>query len=150
MALLGVAEKTVWRFGADQCDEKYASCRSYSAPSKKFWGRAGTDPATNQVVPFMRNTFVDYAPCNVEEHRVFGHAMNLSVPGGPYQLATGGRCRRRLTFTAGDGSSLTMPRIYFDKTVKPAARRAKGAPWSWRSSLGASALNLLENSSFGA
>ncbi|MCE9586660.1 hypothetical protein K8R04_05135 [Candidatus Uhrbacteria bacterium] len=62
-----VADKTVYRFNANECQEDYASCRSFS-------NRAG------QTVSYLRNT-IDYSVCRAENVGCLSYATTRDASG---------------------------------------------------------------------
>jgi hypothetical protein len=62
-----VADKTVYRFNANECQEDYASCRTFS-------NRAG------QTVSYLRNT-IDYSVCRAENVGCLGYATTRDTTG---------------------------------------------------------------------
>ncbi|MFA6064184.1 MAG: hypothetical protein WC736_16465, partial [Gallionella sp.] len=62
-----VADKTVYRFNADECQEDFASCRTFA-------NRAG------QTVSYLRNT-IDYSVCRAENVGCMSYALTRNTAG---------------------------------------------------------------------
>ncbi len=115
-----MAEKTVYRFDADECPARAASCRNYTS-------RAG------QQVALLRNT-LDYAQCSTDNAGCLWYATQRDP--------SGDRVDNWI------GTTTTGPRVYFDKTLEVCAASDEGCTQLRQVSLGVSALNLLINPSF--
>ena len=140
-----LSDKTVWRFGADACDEKYVSCRTYTSRAEGV--HQGAD------LSYLRNT-LDYGACNQDNigcmfyatlHDVsttstgkwvsnMGWLNNGSVKKGGVTLDTSG--------------TIGTPRIYFDSTAVPCDASADGCTAVDHVVAGQPALNLVRNGSF--
>ncbi len=117
-----VAEKPVWRFGADTCEANFASCRTYTNRS-------------NTLVSYLRNT-IDYGSCSSENVGCLWYSTELD-PADP----SGGTWLGSLT----DG-----PRIYLDASVETCDASSAGCTRVAQIQPGRSALNLIPNGSFEA
>lgn len=115
-----MAEKTVYRFGGQECSERYASCRSYAS-------RAGDQ------VAYLRNT-LEYGGCSEDNVGCMWYATTRSTQS------------ERVDNWIGDVSSGS--RIYFDKTMESCSASVDGCTTLLAAQPGASALNLVANSSF--
>ncbi len=115
-----LAEKPVWRFPADACLERFASCRTYT-------DRSG------QQVSYLRNT-IDYGSCSADNVGCLWYATERAISSDGKETWTG------------DAASGT--RIYMDANVKPCSGSADGCTKMYEVRLGSPALNLVENSSF--
>jgi hypothetical protein len=140
------SDKTVWRFGADQCEEKFASCRTYVKPSKQLGTITGNSLAqeTPEYVSYVRNT-VDYASCSADNAGCMFYATKRDV-------STTSTDRWVGTVTSDwkiqDTSKASAPRVYFDKTVQTCDPSNDGCTKVLAVKDGQSALNLLQNGSF--
>lgn len=117
-----VAEKPVWRFTADACLERFASCRTYRE-------RGGAQ------VSFLRNT-LDYGSCSADNIGCLWYASQRA-------LVSNGEM-------AWAGNATSGERIYFDATVKSCPSGADGCTKVLTVTPGQSALNLVQNGSFEA
>lgn len=115
-----VAEKTVYRFGAQECSARFASCRSYQS-------RAG------EGVSYLRNT-LDYGKCSQDNVGCLWYATQQDPSGGRTDAWVG---------TVSDG-----PRQYFDNTLEECAADQAGCTKLLAVKEGESALNLVANPSF--
>lgn len=118
-----VAEKPVWRFKADACEARFASCRTYV-------NRA------SEAVSYLRNT-IDYGSCSADSVGCLWYATELDPNASTGTAAWVG--------TLADG-----PRIYLDATAEPCAANDAGCTALKRMEPGISALNLVRNGSFDA
>lgn len=115
-----VAEKPVWRFPADACSERFASCRTYT-------DRSG------QRLSYLRNT-IDYGSCSADNVGCMWYATERDASSGSQEV------------WAGDAVSGT--RLYMDATAQPCSASADGCTKLHEVRLGSSALNLVQNGSF--
>jgi hypothetical protein len=115
-----MAEKPVWRFPADACLERFASCRTYT-------NRGG------QRVSYLRNT-IDYGSCSADNIGCLWYATERGSTSGTQDLWTG---------TAASGT-----RIYLDASVKTCPASAEGCTRVLTVQPGLSSLNLVNNGSF--
>lgn len=129
-----LAEKTVWRFGADACDEKYVSCRTYKARQEGF--------QKGKELSFIRNS-LDYGSCNQDN---IG-CMFYSTKADPTVTSTV-KWTHTATYNGSYVNLGSMPRIYFDSTVQTCNASAEGCTKVVRARLGQSSLNLVRNGSF--
>ncbi|MFA6429208.1 MAG: hypothetical protein WCV84_01790 [Patescibacteria group bacterium] len=114
-----LAERTVYRFDADECPERYASCRTY--------GQRNGEP-----VSYLKNT-LDYANCSADNVGCLRYATRRSPTGQENAWA--------MTTTGGED-------MYFDKTLETCPSTADGCTKVALGELGLSGLNLLVNPSF--
>lgn len=114
-----VAEKTVYRFGADECLPRQASCRTYQT-------RGGGD------VSYLRNT-VDQAVCSADNVGCLWYATTRD----PERGAEGWI-----------GSTSTGPRIYMNAKVEGCNANGEGCTKVREAVVGRSSLNLIINPSF--
>jgi hypothetical protein len=116
-----VAEKSVYRFGADECLSREASCRTYQ-------------PRTGQSVSYLRNT-TDQAACSAENVGClwYSSARNPS-----------------LGTEAWIGTTSTGARVYFDSQVATCGAAGEGCTKVKEAVVGRSSLNLVINPSFEA
>ncbi|MBI4139075.1 hypothetical protein HY479_02895 [Candidatus Uhrbacteria bacterium] len=117
-----LAEKPTWRFTADQCLERFASCRTYTTRK-------------NELVSYLRNT-LDYGSCSKENVGCLWYST-VRDPGDP----AGGVWLGQLAATSG-------PRVYFDGSVKPCSAANDGCTKLYEVQLGQPSLNLVPNGSF--
>ncbi len=113
-----VAEKTVYRFGADECPAQFNSCRQYKS-------RSGA------TVGYLRTT-LDFGQCSAENAGCMWYATE--------RVAT--------TAGAWVGTTTTGPRVYLDKTMESCSAQDDGCTQVRRVAIGEPALNLVPNSSF--
>jgi hypothetical protein len=114
-----VAEKSVYRFGADECLPREASCRSYQARS-------------GQAVSYLRNT-VDQAACSADNVGCLWYATTRNpVLGNEGWI----------------GATSTGPRVYFNSNVSSCGANGEGCTKLREVVVGRSNLNLLLNPSF--
>lgn len=129
-----LAEKTVWRFGADACDEKFVSCRTYKSRSDGY--QKGAE------VSYVRNS-VDYGACNQDNVGCMFYATqyDMSVTSTLKWLNTATTDKKSVTLG-------TMPRVYFDSKVEKCDASGDGCTKVLRVQQGQNALNLVRNGSF--
>ncbi|MBU1629575.1 hypothetical protein KKD88_00670, partial [Patescibacteria group bacterium] len=117
-----LAEKPVWRFTADECSEKFASCRTYQN-------------SANERVSYLRNT-LDYGSCNEDNVGCMWYST-LRDPAD----------KEGATWI-GKAADKTGPRAYFDGTVKTCSSGSDGCTKLLETEQNKSSLNLIPNSSF--
>ncbi|MFA5935972.1 MAG: hypothetical protein WC787_03930 [Patescibacteria group bacterium] len=117
-----LAEKPVWRFPADACLERFASCRTYT-------NRA------NQRVSYLRNT-IDYGSCSADNVGCLWYATERDPASGTQEVWA--------------GSASSGQRIYLDATAKTCPASADGCTRVLQVTPGSPALNLVNNGSFEA
>lgn len=115
-----VAEKTVYRFGANECSANFASCRAYTS-------------RTNEQVSYLRNT-LDYGRCSQDNVGCLWYATSRDTSGGRSDAWIG-------TATTGD-------RVYFDSTLESCEASGEGCTRVLATRLGESSLNVIKNPSF--
>lgn len=115
-----VAEKTVYRFGANECSANFASCRAYTS-------------RTNEQVSYLRNT-LDYGRCSQDNVGCLWYATSRDTSGGRSDAWIG-------TATTGD-------RVYFDSTLESCEASGEGCTRVLATRLGESSLNAIKNPSF--
>ncbi len=140
-----LSEKTVWRFSANVCEERYVSCRTYNKRDQASGVVAGTAPAVSSAeqVSYLRNT-VDYGQCNADNVgcMVYSTQRDVSTTStGKWQ----GDIGRDKFATA---SVLTGPLVYFDATVEKCDVSNDGCTKVLKFTPGEQALNLIKNGSF--
>lgn len=113
------AEKTVYRFGADECLPRQASCRSYQT-------RGGGD------VSYLRNT-TDQATCDADNVGCLWYATTRDPERGA---------------EAWIGTTSTGPRVYLNAKVETCSASAEGCTKVREAVVGRSSLNLVINPSF--
>ncbi|MEO5927804.1 MAG: hypothetical protein ABIO72_03720 [Patescibacteria group bacterium] len=116
-----VAEKPVWRFAADSCSERFASCRTYRSHS-------------GEQVSFLRNT-LDYGSCSADNIGCLWYSTQRDPVGSGQGWV---------------GDAATGSRIYLDGTAIPCSSGADGCTKLLQTEARVSALNLVENGSFEA
>ncbi len=116
-----VAEKSVYRFGADECLPREASCRTYQ-------------PRSGQSVSYLRNT-TDQAACSADNTGCLWYS-SVRNP----SLGT----------DAWTGTTSTGSRVYFDRDVTACAANGEGCTKLKEAVVGRSSLNLVINPSFEA
>ncbi|MSR84850.1 hypothetical protein EXS71_00170 [Candidatus Uhrbacteria bacterium] len=115
-----MAEKTVYRFQAEECPARFSSCRNYQAPG-------------GGAISYLRNT-LDYGTCDASNVGCLWYATTRNA------LST--------STDAWVGTTSTGPRIYFDKTLAPCSGSDEGCTKVHSFQIGDSALNLIQNPSF--
>ncbi|MCR4278716.1 MAG: hypothetical protein NUV81_02300, partial [bacterium] len=115
-----VAEKPVWRFTADECEAKFASCRTYVNRQ-------------SELVSYLRNT-VDYGSCSADNVGCSWYSSELDPA--------------NTTSTVWVGDLTEGPRIYLDATAEVCAESDAGCTALSKLELGKSSLNLIQNGSF--
>jgi hypothetical protein len=149
-----LSEKTVWRFGADSCSERYVSCRTYRSrdKSKSLSKTALTETATGPEVSYLRNS-IDYGSCNAENVgcMFYRNLRNVNVTstidwvGGITGLGYTTSNQDGLNYREIQGS-----RVYFDATAETCAESDAGCTKVLEVRPTQSALNLVKNGSFEA
>ncbi len=144
-----LSEKTVWRFSADVCEEKYASCRTYTT-------RQGS-ASNGQQVSYVRNT-LDYGQCNQDNVGCMFYATTedpsvTSTVAWVSTTSTGDPSSIKLNLPKAYPSlnlakGAAMPRVYFDATAQPCDASGDGCTKVYHVEPGQPALNLVQNSSF--
>ncbi len=134
-----MAEKTVWRFGGDQCDEKYVSCRTYTSRSD--------GPHQGDTLSLTRNT-IDYGACNQDN---IGCMYYLTTP--DISTSTTGKWVDKATVIKSNGvvkgaDIHQTPRVYFDSSVESCDASGNGCTKVLKVEQGKPSLNLIKNSSF--
>jgi len=130
-----LSDRTVWRFGADACEEKYASCRTYTARDE--------GASAGKQVSYVRNT-IDYGQCNQDNVGCMMYATTHDVS----MTAPDQWVRNWTRTTDKKGINLQMPRVYFDSTVEPCDASGDGCTKMLKATVGQPALNLVQNGSF--
>ena len=115
-----VAERTSYRFQADECPARYASCRSYKT-------RENTD------VSYLRYS-IDRALCSADNVGCLWYASQ--------RIPTPSREDDWLATTT------TGPRVHFNKNVSTCQSTEEGCTALYGINAGVSALNLVINGSF--
>lgn len=115
-----MSENTVYRFGADECPARFATCRGYQT-------RSGTN------VSYLRNT-LDYGVCNADNVGCLWYASSRDPAADQPENWI--------------GTTSTGPRVYFDKTMESCPEGEEGCTKLLAISYGRPALNLVLNSSF--
>ena len=115
-----MAEKTVYRFQADECPARFASCRIYSN-------------RRSERVGYLRNT-IDYGQCNADNVGCMWYANTREATTTEEAVWV--------------GTTSVGPRIYFDKTLESCPANDDGCTSAYRMITGLPALNLLLNPSF--
>lgn len=116
-----VTEKSVYRFGGEECSAKFASCRTYGQRNSRT------------EVSFLRNT-LDYAQCSDDNTGCLWYSTERDAANPAPNAWIG---------TATEG-----PRIYLDKTLAACAATGEGCTKLLAVAPGEKALNLIANSSF--
>lgn len=129
-----LSEKTVWRFGADACDEKFVSCRTYTTRPDGY--QKGSE------VSYIRNS-LDYGACNQDNIGCMFYATQYD----PAVTSTL-KWLNTATYNGKSVSLGTMPRIYFDNKVEACNPASDGCTKVLRVKPGQNALNLVRNGSF--
>lgn len=115
-----LAEKPVWRFAGEVCQEKFASCRTYT-------GRDQT------MVSYLRNT-IDYGSCSADNIGCLWYS-NL-------------RDTASSSTDAWVGDLNTGSRTYFDSGIVPCDASNEGCTALLEVKQNETSLNLIKNSSF--
>ena len=117
-----LAEKPTWRFTADACLERFASCRTYTTRS-------------SEMVSYLRNT-IDYGSCSKENVgcQWYANQRDPSDKNGNVWL--------------GEYAATSGPRVYFDATAKTCSAGSDGCTKLYQVQLNTPSLNLVPNSSF--
>lgn len=113
------AEKTVYRFGADECLPREASCRTYQ-------------PRSGSAVSYLRNT-VDAGACTADNVGCLWYATTRDPALGAEGWI---------------GTTSTGSRVYFDRDVESCAASGEGCTRVLEAVVGRPSLNLLLNPSF--
>lgn len=151
-----LSERTVWRFGADSCDEKYVSCRTYATRDKSIvlTGANAQNTATGPQVSYVRNT-VDYGSCNADTIGCqYYSALRDTNTSSTDVWVLDRPVATNLTASSSnsvytDGNhSVSAPRVYFDATAKPCDASQEGCAKVYAMRVGQPALNLVPNGSF--
>ncbi|MDQ7815241.1 MAG: hypothetical protein RDU25_05580 [Patescibacteria group bacterium] len=133
-----MAEKTVWRFGGDQCDEKYVSCRTYTSRD--------SGPHGGDALSLIRNT-IDYGSCNQDNIGCMYYMTKHDV-----STTTTGKWVDHGFTTKVNGVVknifLETSRVYFDSTVEKCDASGDGCTKVLKVNQGKPSLNLVKNSSF--
>lgn len=114
-----VAEKTAYRFGAQECSARFASCRTYES-------RAG------EQVSYLRNA-LDYTACSEDSVGCMWYATTRDPANGSDTWV---------------GTPSNGPRVYFDKTMEACQADQAGCTSLLAVPPETSALNLVANASF--
>ncbi len=114
-----VAEKTVYRFGAQECKPRNASCRTYQNPA-------------GETVSYLRNT-LDYSACTQDNVGCRWYATERSVSG---------------VADAWEGTVTVGPRQYMDNSFQECPADQDGCTKLLEVKSGVAGLNIIENSSF--
>ncbi|MFA4954307.1 MAG: hypothetical protein WC641_03280 [Patescibacteria group bacterium] len=135
-----LSEKTVWRFGADSCDQKFVSCRTYQSRA--------TGAHQGQNVSYIRNT-IDYGSCNQDNVGCLYYATTRDVTTTSTErwVATTLEVKNKKGALAGYDIR-QMPRVYFDATVQACDASSDGCTKVQRVNPGSPAFNLVRNGSF--
>lgn len=145
-----LTERTAWRFGADACEEKYVSCRTYKTrdKSKVLTGSNANDTTTGPQVSYLRNS-IDYGSCNQDTVGCMYYATTRDVTTTSTDKWVGGvDYTWEGTTTTVSSVKLTGKRIYLDGTAEPCDAGSDGCTKLYTVEKGNSALNLLKNASF--
>ncbi len=146
-----LSEKTVWRFDADACQERFVSCRTYQKRNANEGAGGSVLPTSGggAVVSYLRNT-IDYGSCNEGNVGCLYYATTRDVTSSstdrwvgsltPYTSAT--------VTTPAVGPTLGGARVYFDANLEHCDASGDGCTKVLRAKDGESALNLVENGSF--
>lgn len=129
-----LAEKTVWRFGADACDEKYVSCRTYKSRQEGF--------QKGKELSFIRNS-LDYGSCNQDNVGCMFYSTKADTA-----VTSTLKWTHTATYNGSYVNLGVMPRIYFDSTIQTCDASADGCTKVVRAKLGQPSLNLVRNGSF--
>ncbi|MCC7357779.1 hypothetical protein IT408_04760 [Candidatus Uhrbacteria bacterium] len=143
------AEKMVWRFGGDQCDERFSSCRSFKKPNKQLGAEPGTQTSTNEIVSYVRNT-IDYGACTADNSGCLYYLTLRDVSTSTADVWRGSIASNwKITDSNWENiGNAPASRIYFDKTVKTCDASNDGCTKLYTMEPQTSSLNLLQNSSF--
>lgn len=103
-----LADKTVYRFTADECPARYASCRNYQS-------------RTGQAVSFLRNT-LDYAQCSADNVGCLWYATQRTPAGDAWigTTSTGPRMYFDSTLQPCDASNEGCTKLYQATVGQPA------------------------------
>ncbi len=117
-----LAEKPTWRFTADECLERFASCRTYTTRG-------------SELVSYLRNT-IDYGSCSKDNVgcQWYASQRDPSDPNGNVWF--------------GEYAATSGPRVYFDATAKTCSAGSDGCTKLYEVQLNTPSLNLVPNSSF--
>ncbi len=139
-----LSDKTVWRFGADSCDEKFVSCRTYTSRDEGY--QKGKD------VSLVRNT-IDYGACNQDNigcmYYATIHDTSTTTTG---KWVNNVEQIKKSGLTAGinldKANTAGTPRVYFDSTVQPCDASGDGCTKVLKTLKGKTAVNLVRDGSF--
>ncbi|MBU2509679.1 hypothetical protein KKE33_04885, partial [Patescibacteria group bacterium] len=115
-----LAETPVWRFTADECLERFASCRTYQS-------------SAGERVSYLRNT-LDYGACSADNVGCMWYATK--------------RDASDQSGATWEGDLQDGPRVYFDATVKTCSASSEGCTRLLEVLPGQASLNLVKNGSF--
>jgi hypothetical protein len=146
-----LSEKTVWRFDADACEERYASCRTYQTRNKDqvLGGAIASDAFSGPSVSLIRNT-IDYGSCNSNNVGCTYYATQRDVSTTATDQWVGdiSPLKSAVGSIAGVGPKIEGPRVYFDAGVVPCDASGDGCTKVYKVQPNVSALNLVNNGSF--
>ncbi|MBP9864697.1 hypothetical protein KBC54_04610, partial [Patescibacteria group bacterium] len=148
-----LSEKTAWRFGADSCEEKFVSCRTYQ-PRDKSVPLSDQNPSggsASKSISYIRNT-IDYGACSADNVGCLYYytLRDVSTPAQDRWFMgekTNPGDIWSSTYVTANGAD-SSPRVYFDGTVKKCDAANDGCTKMLAVTQNASALNLVRNSSF--
>jgi hypothetical protein len=157
-----LSERPVWRFGADACDAKYVSCRTYVSRDKStsLTGVNVNDTATGPQVSYLRNT-IDYGSCSAENIGCqYYYDLRDTSTTATDQWVTDVPASTKLynansVYTGKQYDpptyslpSIKSPRVYFDATVQTCDASQDGCTKVYDVTAGQSAFNFVQNGSF--
>ncbi|MBI5654908.1 hypothetical protein HZC53_04635 [Candidatus Uhrbacteria bacterium] len=140
-----LSDKTVWRFAADSCEEKFVSCRTYQSRAEGF--------QQGQTVSYLRNT-LDYGACNQDNVGCMYYATihDVSTTTTGKWLNNTEWVKNSKGLNAGiildKAGTFGTPRVYFDSKVQACNASADGCTKVMQFTPGQPALNLVRNGSF--
>lgn len=140
-----LSDKTVWRFAADSCEEKFVSCRTYQSRPEGF--------QQGQAVSYLRNT-LDYGACNQDNVGCMYYATvhDVSTTTTGKWLNNAEWIKNSKGLNAGiildKAGTFGTPRVYFDSKVQACDAGADGCTKVMQFTPGQPALNLVRNGSF--
>ena len=146
-----LSDKTVWRFDADACEERYTSCRTYQTRNKTqvLGGAVAADAVGGASISLIRNT-IDYGSCNSNNVgcTYYATTRDTSTTSTDQWVGSISAPKFALSGVPGVGPMINGGRVYFDASVVPCDASGDGCTKVYSVKPGVSALNLIENGSF--
>ncbi|MFZ2804009.1 MAG: hypothetical protein WA001_02185 [Patescibacteria group bacterium] len=150
-----LSERPVWRFGADECDQNFVSCRTYDTRDKSVslnGANASSDTNTGPQVSYLRNT-IDYGSCSADNIgcQYYFDLRDTSTTATDQWVGdepAGTKLYGEESVYKDGNKSLVSPREYFDATVQTCDAADDGCTKVYTVTPGQSAFNFIQNGSF--